>query len=116
MLFRSGETYLLSGEQIQVRDLFRRVQALAGRRYLRLPMPLGLVRLLALFAPAYYRLTKTKPCLTPYAMATLLSNSVISNARARSELGYAPRSLSETLPDTVHWLLQEESRLSSPCD
>jgi len=41
------------------------------------------------------------------------SNSEISNQRARRELGFAPRSLRDSLPDTVQWWRQNAARLRS---
>jgi len=41
--------------------------------------------------------------LTHYSLETLASNSDISSEKARSELGYQPRSLVETLADTIGW-------------
>ncbi|MEW5873364.1 MAG: SDR family oxidoreductase [Chloroflexota bacterium] len=100
---RRGESYILSGEQISVRRILRLVQDALGERRALLKVPLGLARLAAIFAPLYYRLARIRPRLTPYALATLASNSVISNAKARGELGYNPRPLSETIADTVRW-------------
>jgi dihydroflavonol-4-reductase len=100
---RSGESYILSGERLSLGGLLDLMQRVTGLRYLRLPVPMDLARFAAIFAPLYYRLAKAKPRLTPYALATVTSNSVISNAKARQELGYAPRSLSESIRDTVQW-------------
>lgn len=106
---RAGEPYLLSGERLTFHDLLDHVQQATGRRHLRLPIPIGLARPLAQFAPLYYRLSQTKPRLTPYAIATVTSNSVISSAKAQRELGYTPRPLSETILDTVQWFSQPQN-------
>jgi dihydroflavonol-4-reductase len=103
---RAGEAYILSGERISIDGIFELVQKATGLHNLRLQVPYPLVRLAAVFAPLYYRLAHARPALTPYALATVTSNSVISNAKARSELGYAPRSLSESILDTVAWLAE----------
>ena len=100
---RAGESYILSGERLSLGGLLDLMQRVTGLRYLRLHVPMNLARFAAIFGPLYYRLAKAKPRLTPYAIATVTSNSVISNAKARHELGYAPRSMIETIRDTVQW-------------
>jgi len=111
---RSGESYILSGERITITGIFEQVHKVTGFRNLRLPVPISLVRLAAVFAPLYYRLAGSRPTLTPYAVETVTSNSVISNAKARRELGYSPRLLSESIRDTVAWLAEFRRRVPAP--
>lgn len=106
---RTGESYILSGEQLSLTRLARLVQAALGRRAALLRLPISLARIGAWFGPWYYRLTHQTPRLTPYAVATVTSNSVISHAKASQELGYNARPLSETIRDTVHWLVERRS-------
>lgn len=100
---RRGEHYLLSGERVSVEWLICTVKRIAGLPSRLLKIPMGLARFAANFTPPYYRLTRTCPRFTHYALETVTSNSEISNAKARRELGYAPRPLSDTLADTVRW-------------
>ena len=65
------------------------------------------------FSPLYYRLTRTTPRFTRYALETVQSNSNISIERAQRELGYQPRSLATTLSDTVRWWL-DRGRVLAP--
>jgi dihydroflavonol-4-reductase len=102
---RRGETYILSGERITVRRLLESIWEISGKRFAGFKIPLSLARFAALFTPLYYRLANLRPRLTPYSLATLRSNSNISSAKARRELGYQPRALRESLADTVSWFL-----------
>lgn len=106
---RAGETYILSGERISVGSLVESICKLAGKRVRSIKVPLPLAYFSTLFSPLYYRLTKTKPRLTRYALDTLKSNSVISCAKAKNELGYRPRSLHESIRDTISWILESRS-------
>lgn len=108
---KRGETYILSGEQLTVRRLLDSVKQITGKGFLRIRIPFRLARLVAKVTPLYYRLTRTKPRLTPYSLETLSSNSVISFEKARRELGYSPRPLSATIADTIRWLIQNKSLL-----
>ena len=104
---RTGQTYILSGERLSVRDIFKHVQEIIGRRLVCLKIPINLARLAASLTPLHYRLTRIKPRITSYSLATLASNSVISHAKAMLELGYSPRPLRETLADTIRWFRQQ---------
>lgn len=105
---RVGETYILSGEQITVRSLLDSVRSITGRSFLRLRLPMSLARLAASFAPLIYKLTRIPPRFTSYSVKTLLSNSLISSAKAKQELGYSPRPLRFTIMDTVLWFLENQ--------
>jgi len=109
---RRGETYILSGEQITVRRLLETVWSAIGARLPTLRIPLHLARFFTIFTPMYYRLLKLKPRLTKYSIETLLSNSVISHAKAQTELGYQPRPIRETILDTVRWFIENKHRFS----
>lgn len=100
---RNGEVYLLAGERITVRELRNLVQETTGIRTLLINFSSGLARFVAPLAEFYYRITKTKPRFTRYSVETLQSNSVISYDKAANELGYQPRRLRVTIPDTVAW-------------
>lgn len=101
---RSGEIYILSGEQISVRRILETVLETTGKRFTMLRIPMRLARFAATFTPLHYRLWHLRPRFTRYSLATLQSNSVISHAKASRELGYAPRGLRQSLVDTVAWL------------
>jgi len=103
---RPGESYILSGHKISVRHLLDRVKRVTGKTFKRIKIPFGLAELAANVTPFYYRLTKSKPRFTSYSLEVLRSNSDISHAKATRELGYRPRSLQETIADTVKWFLE----------
>jgi dihydroflavonol-4-reductase len=109
---RSGETYILSGERWQVRTLIQAIQRLTGLHAPSLKVPLPLARLVSRFSPIFYRVFHSHPRFTPYSLATLASNSMISSAKARRELGYSARSLQESVADAVDWFLAERKQLS----
>ncbi len=100
---RSGETYILSGEKISVRRIIDTLWDLTGRRFTRIYIPFSLARFAARFTPLFYLHRKIKPRFTTYSLETLRSNADISHAKATAELGYHPRSLMETIADTVDW-------------
>jgi dihydroflavonol-4-reductase len=104
---RTGESYLLAGHRLSVREIIAGVRAATGRAFASIKIPLGLAHFAARFTPLYYRLTRRKPRFTPYSLEVLRSNSVVSRAKAERELGYRPRPMAETIADTVRWLLEQ---------
>jgi dihydroflavonol-4-reductase len=109
---RCGESYLLSGHKITVRDMIEAVRTVTGKAFASIKIPFSLAELAAKVTPLYYRITKSKPRFTPYSLEVLQSNSDISHAKATKELGYKPRPVRETIADTVRWFF-ENRRLTS---
>ncbi len=100
---RPGETYLLSGEQLQISVMRSLVQQAAGIDTTEIKFPARLAAFVAPLAEFYYKITRTKPKFTRYSIETLRSNSRISSYKARRELGYQPRRLYDTIKETVDW-------------
>jgi dihydroflavonol-4-reductase len=107
-----GESYILSGQRISVRYLLETVREITGKGFMLLKVPFELARLAARFMPFYYRWAKAVPRFTPYSLEVLHSNSNISHAKATRELGYQPRSLYETITDTIKWFLNSHAALT----
>jgi dihydroflavonol-4-reductase len=64
---------------------------------------MALARACAPIITAASGLTGTRPIFTGVSLDALVSNRNISHQKATSELGYAPRPVSETLNDTIQW-------------
>ena len=103
---RAGERYLLSGQWASIRDLAAMMEAATGRRGPRLVAPLWLARLGVPFVAAYAALTRSHPLFTAPALRALTEHRDCSNAKARRELGFAPRPLTRTIADTFSFYAQ----------
>lgn len=110
---RSGQTYILGGEQIGVTQLRNQVQKLAGIHTPAFVLSSPAALASAWFAEKYYQITHTRPRFTRYSLETLLSNSRISSEKAIRELGYAPRALAESLADTVAWWEENRAKIGA---
>ena len=100
---KRGETYLLSGEQLQISVMRSLVQQAAGIDTTEIKFPARLAAFVAPLAEFFYKITRTKPKFTRYSIETLRSNSKISSHKAQRELGYKPRRLYDTIKETVDW-------------
>lgn len=105
-----GAVYILGGEQIQLTRMQQMVRGIVGLKSQVLKIPSRLALFFTNFTPLYYRLAKVKPRFTRYSLVTVMGNSTISSERARRELGYRARNLTESISDTVQWLLASRRR------
>ncbi len=102
---RAGESYILSGHRISVRYLLETVREITGRHFFQMKIPFDLARFVARFTPFYYQAAHATPRFTAYSLAVLRSNANISHAKATQEFGYRPRSIYQSIADTVQWFL-----------
>ena len=112
---RAGETYILGGERLTVREVARMVQDATGAWQVYCKVPLWLAGWAAELMPFLAELTGAQPLFTPYSLQAVCSNSHISHAKASRELGFQPRPARQAVRDAVRWLQQgEEERVSLP--
>lgn len=100
---RTGESYILGGENFTYLDMLRRVLRLCGikRRLIELPgAGFKPIAYLMLFAT---RFTKQAPLLTPTEVDLTNAGLVCDSSKAREELGLTVRPLEQTLRDAVVW-------------
>jgi dihydroflavonol-4-reductase len=101
---QKGRHYILSGEQVQVPDLMGELALDLGRASPTYRIPAAIARAAGIFATVYYRITRRKPVFTAYSIDVLRSNSQVSSARARKELGFTSRPWRESICDQIEWL------------
>jgi dihydroflavonol-4-reductase len=99
-----GQGYIISGSRCSLDEILNEVEANTGRKLKRRKVNVGLVKIGAIFAPAFYMIRGKKPVFSKYSVDVLMSNSNISNVKAREKLGYAPRPMKETIRDMIKWL------------
>jgi nucleoside-diphosphate-sugar epimerase len=99
-----GRGYLMTGDITTVRSLVDRVCRLAGRRPPLLTLPLPVARALMLASSPVFKLRGRRPPIAPEQLQSLSRHWAFDDTRARTELGWAPRTLDEGLPPTVEFL------------
>lgn len=99
-----GQGYILSNRFITVKEIFKLLHEVTGKREIKSYLPLWFVKGSAPLAEIYYRILRRPPLFTPYSIYTLGSNARFSHEKATRDLGYTPRAMRETLADTVAWL------------
>jgi dihydroflavonol-4-reductase len=95
----SGQTYILGGDRLTVREVSECIWQAAGGWHAGFWLPDWLADLAAAVLP----LLVHNPLVTPYSLAAVRSNSDISCEKARRELGFHPRPAVQSILDSVHW-------------
>ncbi|TET58037.1 MAG: NAD-dependent epimerase/dehydratase family protein [Dehalococcoidia bacterium] len=103
----SGSHYILSGAQVQVPELMKELERDVGHRAPAFEIPARIARAAGVLASLYYRLLRRRPVFTAYSIDVLKSNSQISSARAREELGFTSRPWQNSIRDHVEWFRSE---------
>ncbi len=101
-----GRNYLMAGDVTTLRGLVERVCALGGVEppHPYLSFPVGLARAGLVLSGPFFRLAGRRPPFTHEQLDSLERHWAFSDARARAELDWHPRSLDEGLPPTVEFL------------
>jgi dihydroflavonol-4-reductase len=107
-----GESYILSGHWLSLRDIAAVVAEITGMPPPRLTLPLGIARLGVPFVAAVSQFTGRRPLYTRFSLRALESNRNMSHDKASCELGYQPRPFRETMEDTLRWF-RDNGQLSA---
>ncbi len=98
-----GESYLLTGNHAEVIELIACAARHSGKKPIKLKVPTFLIKLASPFIEAAARRKGKGPLFTSFAVDCLQQNSDYHHEKATA-LGYRPRSLDETMEDTVTWM------------
>jgi len=99
-----GERYFLSGHYITVSDFAKSMEEVTGKKIIKRVFPLWLAYLGVPFIKLWSKIRNEEPLYTNQSLSILQSgNKKISNQKARKELDFNPRPLTETLRDTLDW-------------
>ena len=104
---QSGRHYIFSGAQVQVPELMKELERNIGHPAPTYEIPPIIARAAGVLATVYYRLIRRRPVFTAYSIDVLRSNSQVSSARAREELGFTTRSWQDSIHDHVEWFRAE---------
>jgi dihydroflavonol-4-reductase len=104
---QSGRHYIFSGAQVQVPELMKELERHIGYPAPTYEIPSTIARTAGVLASVYYRLIRRRPVFTAYSFDVLRSNSQVSSARAREELGFTTRPWWDSIRDQVEWFRAE---------
>jgi dihydroflavonol-4-reductase len=100
---RVGERYILGGENVLLSAMLADIARLVGRSPPRIRLPRSLIYPLAVGAEAWAHVTGRAPFVTRDGLRMAKNKMFFTDAKARRELGYAPRPYGEGLADAIAW-------------
>jgi dihydroflavonol-4-reductase len=109
---KPGERYILGGENLTLQQALTIIAHIVGRKPPTVKIPIGLVLPLAYGAEAVARLTGKEPFVTVDGVKLSRKKMFFSIAKARAELGYAPRPAEDGFRDAIAWF-RENGYLSA---
>jgi len=102
---RIGERYILGGDDMTLRDILAAICRAAGRKPPTVRLPRRALYPLAYAVEGWSRfVSKREPLFTVDGLRMAGKLMYFSSAKARRELGYAPRPGREALVDAVKWM------------
>ncbi len=99
----NGEIYILSGYHTSVEKLCQMAQAATGTKSPKIKVPIRYAIFFIGLIEGLVSWLKIKSRYTVYSLHTLLESSAFSSNKAKTELGYQSRPLSETVADFITW-------------
>ena len=100
---RTGERYILGGDDVMLQQMLRDIAGLCGRRPPTVQLPRWPLYPLAHAAEAVARVTRKEPFITVDGLTMSKYRMFFSCDKARRELGYQPRPYLEGLRDALAW-------------
>ncbi|MDD5602374.1 MAG: NAD-dependent epimerase/dehydratase family protein [Candidatus Izemoplasmatales bacterium] len=100
---RNGECYILSGQEITVKELLDAIAIETGRKKIKTKLAYWFILAMSYFAEVFYKLAGRKPLFTHYSVIVLNSNYAFSNEKACKELGFTVRDLKHSIHDTIRF-------------
>ncbi len=105
---RNGECYILSGYAHTIDEFIRTLAYVCGNKPPKIKLHKSMIVKLLPQIEKVFDLLKLPPVLNEYSIRKLCENCNFSCFKAKSELGYKPRTLEESLEDTVEWMQNNE--------
>ena len=100
---RTGERYILGGENLTLAEILRRIAALTGRKPPTLSIPIPAIWPIALGAEAWAHVSGREPFVTRDGLRMARKKMFFSSAKAERALGYRARPAQDALADAVAW-------------
>lgn len=98
-----GDTYILSGEFISIKKVTEVVNTLTGKYAFCPQIPFPLALFASRIAERLQLLGASGAHFTQQSLYVLRSNGLISHAKATRELGYSPRSIRQSIKNSLEW-------------
>ncbi|GKC61886.1 NAD-dependent epimerase/dehydratase [Tanacetum coccineum] len=99
-----GERYLLTGENVSINEAFDIASTITNTKRSWIKIPLFVIELYGWLSVLFGLITGKVPLITPPAVDVLRHQWAYSCEKAKRELNYKPRSLTQGLEEVLPWL------------
>lgn len=108
---RSGEKYILGSEFKKLKDVSSIIAETFNRKTPKNVLPFWLAQLGIPFEAIKSKITGNQNAFTREALNTVrYGNQRVLHDKATKDLGYQPRSVEESIKDSIQWFLEEETK------
>ena len=104
---RTGESYILSGDMIGMKDVFDILSEHTGLPTIKTILPAGIGKMLGKMSDVAEKLTNKPQRMTSFAVYNLIRNNEFDSSKAVEELGYTPRPMARSISDEIEWMIAE---------
>ena len=104
---RTGESYILSGDMIGMKEVFDILSAHTGLPTIKTILPAGIGKLLGRMSDMAEKMTRKPQRMTSFAVYNLVRNNEFDSSKAMKELGYSPRPMAQSIAEEIDWMIEE---------
>ena len=104
---RTGESYILGGDQIDMKSVFDILAEHTGLPTIKTILPAGMGKFLGSMSDMAEMVTHKPQRMTSFAVYNLVRNNEFDSSKAMRELGYSPRSMSQSISEEIDWMINE---------
>lgn len=104
---KNGEGYIMSNEMVSIREIFDLMSSLSGAKRVKKIIPVRAAKLIAFFSGIISKMKKKPPMMTNFQIYNLARNNHFDCSKAKKELDYTVRPFTDTMADTIDWLMRE---------
>ena len=104
---RSGESYILGGDQIGMKEVFDILAEHTGLPTIKTILPASVGKVLGKMSDMAEKLTHKPQRMTSFAVYNLVRNNEFDSSKAVNELGYSPRPMAQSIAEEIDWMIEE---------
>ncbi len=104
---RTGESYILGGDQINMKEVFDILSEHTGLPTIKTILPAGIGKMLGSMSDMAEKLTHKPQRITSFAVYNLVRNNAFDSSKAVGELGYSPRPMAQSIAEEIDWMIAE---------
>ena len=104
---RTGESYILGGDMIGMKEVFDILAAHTGLPTIKMILPAGIGKMIGSMSDVAEKLTHKPQRMTSFAVYNLVRNNEFDSSKAMAELGYNPRPMAQSIAEEIDWMIEE---------